>query len=151
MENRFKFKRIIYSYIIGIMGYRPVILGIKFVDIFLLSTYYLIFGISIASFIDVTLGKFISQDEDKKSTVRIFAEAAVYTFALLIIFYIIRNIVERIPFPLDGLYGFQHSRVKERTGDVAFVFILFYFQSYYIKKLVYLHNRIKGIITGITH
>lgn len=129
--------------------YKPEILALKFLDIFLLSTYYFVIGFFIASSIDFIIGKFSSQDDKEKPTWILFLEAIWYTFVLSIIFYIIRNIIERIPFPLDGLYGFQHSRVKERSGDVIFVFILFYFQEYYIKKLHFLHNRLVDEATYI--
>lgn len=123
-------------------SYRTEIIALKFLDIFLLSGYYFIAGFFIASAIDFVIGKFSSQDDETKPTWQLFAEAIWYTFVLLVVFYIVRNIIERIPFPFDGLYGFQHSRVKERTGDVIFVFILFYYQEYYVQKLKFLHNRL---------
>jgi hypothetical protein len=123
-------------------GYKTEIIALKFLDIFLLSGYYFIAGFFIASAIDFVIGKFSSQDDEIKPTWQLFAEAIWYTFVLLVVFYIVRNIIERIPFPFDGLYGFQHSRVKERTGDVIFVFILFYYQEFYVQKLKFLHNRL---------
>lgn len=123
-------------------SYRTEILALKFLDIFLLSGYYFIAGFFIASAIDFAIGKFSSHNDETKPTWQLFAEAIWYTFVLLIVFYIVRNIIERIPFPFDGLYGFQHSRVKERTGDVIFVFILFYYQEFYVQKLKFLHNRL---------
>jgi hypothetical protein len=123
-------------------GYKTGIIALKFLDIFLLSGYYFIAGFFIASAIDFVIGKFSSQNDETKPTWQLFAEAIWYTFVLLVVFYIVRNIIERIPFPFDGLYGFQHSRVKERTGDVIFVFILFYYQEFYVQKLKFLHNRL---------
>jgi len=123
-------------------SYKTEILALKFLDIFLLSGYYFIAGFFIASAIDFVIGKFSSENDETKPTWQLFAEAIWYTFVLLIVFYIVRNIIERIPFPFDGLYGFQHSRVKERTGDVIFVFILFYYQEFYVQKLKFLHNRL---------
>ena len=52
----------------------------------------------------------------------------------LSIFYIVRNLISRIPFPFEGAYGFKHDLVKEREGDVIFVFILFLYQEYYVNK-----------------
>jgi hypothetical protein len=129
--------------------YRPEIIGLKFLDIFLLSGYYVIAGLFAASLIDFIAGKFSPGQDDQKSTIRLFIEAVLYTFGLLIVFYVTRNIIERIPFPLDGLYGFKHSLVKERTGDVVFVFVLFYFQKYYVEKLQFLHNRLIGQVSDV--
>jgi uncharacterized membrane protein HdeD (DUF308 family) len=123
-------------------AYRPEIIALKFADIFLLSAYYVVAALLISAGIDSVIGKFDKETDKQKSTIRLFAEAILYVFILLVIFYVVRNIIERIPFPLDGWFGFEHSRVKERTGDVIFVFILFYFQNYFTEKLDFLHSRI---------
>ena len=133
------------------MGYRPEIIGLKLIDILLLSGYYFTAGLITATMIDIIAGRFNSKEDSEKSTLRLFIEAVLYTFGLLIVFYITRNIIERIPFPLDGLYGFKHSLVKEKSGDVIFVFVLFYFQKYYIEKLKFLHDRIVSQVTDIYH
>lgn len=132
-------------------SYRPEIIGLKFIDILFLSGYYFVAGLLAATLIDFIAGKFSPEQDDQKSTPRLLAEAVLYTFGLLIVFYITRNIIERIPFPLDGLYGFKHSLVKEKSGDVVFVFVLFYFQKYYIEKLQFLHNRLIGQVSDIYH
>jgi hypothetical protein len=127
--------------------YRPEIIALKFADIFLLSAYYVVSALLISGVIDAIIGKFDKHIDEQKSTVRLFAEAILYVFVLLIIFYIVRNIIERVPFPFEGWFGFQHSRVKERTGDVIFVFILFYFQNYFTEKLDFLHSRVLAHFT----
>jgi hypothetical protein len=129
--------------------YRKEIIALKMVDILLLSVYYFIIGFFIATGTDYIFGKFDSQDDEKKSTLRLFFEAVLYTFILMIIFYIVRNIVERIPFPFEGVYGFRHELVKERGGDVVFVFILFFYQNYYVDKLKYLHQRLLSVAKGM--
>jgi hypothetical protein len=129
--------------------YKPAIVGLKLLDMLVLSTYYFVIGFFIASAIDWFIGKFDSSDEDKKSTLQLFAEAIFYTFCLVFVFYIVRNVVERIPFPLDGLYGFRHELVKERSGDVVFVFVLFFYQQYYVNKLKYLHTRLQEWFHGM--
>jgi uncharacterized membrane protein HdeD (DUF308 family) len=132
------------------MSYRPEIIALKFADIFLLSAYYVVAALLISAGIDAVIGKFDKHVDEQKSTVRLFVEAILYVFVLLIIFYIVRNIIERIPFPFEGWFGFQHSRVKERTGDVIFVFILFYFQNYFTEKLDFLHSRMMTHFTRTT-
>lgn len=131
--------------------YRPEIIGLKFLDILLLSGYYFVAGLLAATLIDFIAGKFSADQDDQKSTLRLLVEAVLYTFGLLIVFYITRNIIERIPFPFDGVYGFKHSLVKEKSGDIVFVFVLFYFQKYYVEKLQFLHNRLVGQVSDIYH
>jgi len=130
------------------MGYRPEIIALKFIDIFLLSGYYFVAALILTAGIDAFIGKFDRKVDEQKSTLRLLGEAILYVFLLLILFYITRNIVERIPFPMEGWFGFQHSRVKERTGDVVFVFVLFYFQKYFTEKMDFLHERILNYFQG---
>ena len=124
------------------MAYSPAIIGLKLLDLFLLTVYYFTTGFYISAVIDWIAGPFDESAEAKKSTVRLFIESVLYTFALIVIFYIVRNLISRIPFPFEGVYGFKHELVKEREGDVIFVFILFLYQEYYVNKLTYLYDRI---------
>lgn len=124
------------------MAYSLGIISLKLLDLFLLTIYYFTTGFYISAVIDWIAGPFDETTESKKSTLRLFVESVLYTFALIVIFYIVRNLISRIPFPFEGLYGFKHDLVKEREGDVIFVFILFLYQEYYVNKLTYLYDRI---------
>lgn len=115
---------------------------LKMFDIFLLTVYYFIAAFYISTGVDYFMGRYESGDDKLKPTWKLFLEAIWYTFVLLFVFYIVRNIVSMIPFPLEGLFGFRHELVKEKGGDVVFVFILFFYQEYYTKKLNYLYKRI---------
>lgn len=130
------------------MGYTAGILTLKMFDILLLTVYYFILAFYMATGMDYLLGKYDSADDDKKPTWRLMGEAIAYTFLLMVAFYVARNLIERIPFPFDGLWGFKHSRVKERGGDVVFIFLLFFYQEYYNKKLTYLSKRLMGEFNG---
>jgi len=46
--------------------------------------------------------------------------------------YIGRNIVEKIPFPLDGAFGFVHQNLKELNA-VGFINIFIYSFQYYMQ------------------
>uniref|UniRef100_A0A6C0DFN5 Uncharacterized protein n=1 Tax=viral metagenome TaxID=1070528 RepID=A0A6C0DFN5_9ZZZZ len=128
------------------MAYSPVIIALKLLDLFLLTIYYFTSGFYISALIDWIAGPFDKQEESKKSTLRLFIESVLYTFVLIVIFYIVRNLISRIPFPFEGAYGFKHDLVKEREGDVIFVFILFLYQEYYVNKLTYLYDRITNTV-----
>ena len=130
------------------MPYDPRIITLKMFDILLLTVYYFLLAFYMATGMDYLLGKYDSANDDKKPTWRLMMEAIAYTFFLMVAFYLARNLIERIPFPFDGLWGFQHSRVKERGGDVVFIFLLFFYQDYYNKKLTYLAKRLVGELGG---
>jgi len=54
------------------------------------------------------------------------------------------NIVPLIPFPLDGICGFEHLKVKELTSTVTFAIAFIYFQENYHSKLKYIFSRIES-------
>jgi hypothetical protein len=118
------------------------ILGLKFLDIALLTMYYFIAGFFISTWLDNMLGKFDYDKEKRKSTLRIFLEIIIFMALILITFYVVRNIIEYIPFPFEGVAGFKQERVKERGGDVVFIFVLFMFLEYLTKKIDFLHDKI---------
>ena len=52
--------------------------------------------------------------------------------------YIGRNLVQLIPFPLEGVYGFSHMRVKEVSGGAALTMFLVVFSEPYSQIVTYL-------------
>ena len=126
------------------MGYSPGIITLKFFDIFLLTIYYFLMAFYMSAGLDYIMGKYESSDDKDKPTWRLLTECILFTFFILVAFYIARNIVERIPFPFEGLWGFKHERVKERGGDVVFIFLIFFYQDFFTKKLQFLYKRIIG-------
>ncbi len=113
---------------------------IKIIDICYLTVIYFLIGIFIAKLIDKIIGKFDKDKEEKKHITRILTETILFISFIGITLYVLRNIVEKIPFPLDGLYGFNHMRVKEINGGIVFVFSLLFFQKYLRDKLNYLFS-----------
>ncbi len=49
--------------------------------------------------------------------------------------YLMRNIVERIPFPLEGVFGYKHDKLKERYGMIISGFILMYYQDSFRERI----------------
>ena len=74
------------------------------------------------------------EKEGKKSTWQVLIELILYLWVI----YIVRNIIPLIPFPLEGVYGFKHLKVKEVTGAGMFSVTFFYFQHYYKNKIEHL-------------
>jgi hypothetical protein len=117
----------------------------KLTDIGLLTVYFFIVGFFISVGIDKFLGKF-NQDEYKNvSTLRIVLEISIHLFILGIIMYILRNIFERVPFPLEGYGGYKHILLKEIQGGIVLSFVLLLFQENLIAKINYLRYRLFNI------
>lgn len=117
---------------------------IKLIDIGFITSIYLVLGIVLAKLCDIYLGDFDENAENKKPRWICISELILYFWFLGIIIYIIRNIVPLIPFPMNGIYGFKHEKVKELSGDTTFAVAFVYFQNYYQKKLQNILSRLKN-------
>ena len=119
---------------------------IKIIDIGYIGIIYLITSIIISRVFD---GFFIYDEITESAkpmhvrTIEIFGMTWIYT----VVIYICRNLVEKLPSPLDGLYGFKHIQVKELTNAVVFVFIFMIIQeaSYKPKILQYYRDYFKTV------
>jgi hypothetical protein len=58
--------------------------------------------------------------------------------------YIGRNVVQLIPFPLEGVYGFSHLRVKEVSSGAVLTTFLFLFSGPYSKLTTHLKAKVWG-------
>ena len=119
------------------VGFRVV----KILDIGYITAIYFILALCIGIPIDRMLGKFNPFAYDKKSSLIIILELILHVYILGIVMYLVRNMVELLPSPLNGLYGYDHMRLKEMQNAAVFVLILFWNQQYLIKKMLYFHDR----------
>lgn len=116
--------------------------GIKMLDIGYIAALYFLLAFGIAVVMDRILGPYDTLAAEKRSTARLLAEAVVHIWVSGVIIYIARNLVELVPFPLDGVYGFEHKRVKELTNGAVFTFIFLFFSYNLRKRLEYLYQRV---------
>jgi hypothetical protein len=116
-----------------------VIRSIKMLDIGILTVLYFTFGYIFSWLINKIYYNFDPNTAPIKFLV--FLEVCAQIFVIGILVYIIRNLIGLIPFPLEGIYGYQHSRVRELTsGGIAITFGLFYAQENIKEKLNYIFN-----------
>ena len=117
--------------------YSALFLGVKLLDIGLVTMYYFVLAIAVARFIDTVGGKFIENEYKDVPRWALFIEIILQLFAIGIVAYILRNIVSAIPFPLDGVAGYNHSRLKELDGGEIMPLILILFQKNLFEKITY--------------
>lgn len=122
-------------------------LAVKLVDIGLVTVYFFVFGLAVAKVFDVVYGDFSEEHYDRHSTLRLFAEVVLHLFAIGVAAYVLRNLVGAIPFPLEGVAGFQHARLKELGGGTALAIVLILFQKNLRDKLTYFADRVLGVRT----
>jgi len=115
--------------------------GVKLIDIAYVAAIYLTLGAVLSIAIDRQLGKFDSEEADLKSTAQLYGEVLLHFAGIGILMYIVRNIVEWIPFPLNGMYGYDHMKLNELKNAGLFGVIFFLFQNNLKDKLVYLSTR----------
>ena len=115
--------------------------GIKLIDISYISSIYLALGAISSIYIDKKLGKFDKLESDKKTKSRLYTEIILHFSFIGILTYFVRNFVEWIPFPLNGIRGYDHLKLRELSSASVFGVIFFLFQNNLRDKLIYLSNR----------
>jgi len=116
-----------------------VLRSIKIFDVGMLTVLYFFFGYVIS----LLINKIYYDIEPNKIYNKwlLFLEICLQIFVIGIVIYLIRNIVQKIPFPLEGIYGYKHTLVKEfNSGGVALAFGVFYAQDKIKDKLAYIYN-----------
>lgn len=116
--------------------------SIKILDIGYISILYFSVAFVLAILFDKYYGTFDSEAEQAKSFFRKIMEIVGMIWLIGVTCYIVRNVVERIPSPFQGLYGFDHLRLRELKQADVFVFIFLYFQFYLNDKLKALYDSI---------
>jgi len=116
-----------------------VIRSIKILDIGILTVVYFSIGYITSWLLNKLYYTFNPNENHNKGI--LFLEVCGQVFVIGIIIYIIRNLIQLIPFPLEGIYGYKHNLVRELySGGIAIAFGIFYAQSNIKTKLDYIFN-----------
>jgi hypothetical protein len=102
-----------------------VIRFIKMLDIGYITVIYFIFAVLVAKIFNYFLGKYDPEIDKEKSSFIIGVELCAIIWLIGVSTYIIRNIVEIIPSPFDGVFDFHHKRVKELGSAAVYTLILY--------------------------
>lgn len=121
---------------------------IKIIDIGYISILNFIFAIIGAKLFDKgyekMIGIFDIEKEKEKTQLRLFLEICIHFILIGIFIYIARNVIEVIPFPLNGISGFNHKQVKELNVPINTVmaFVFLFFQDILRNKIGLFYHRI---------
>lgn len=121
--------------------YNPAFVLIKLMDIGLVTLYFFAFGLIFAKLFDAVYGRFERDSYKNKSTFALFGEIVIHVFLIGVVAYVMRNVVEMIPSPVDGIAGFQHSRLKELEGGHILIVATILFQKNLQEKVLLLGER----------
>jgi len=120
----------------------------KILDIGMVTVYYFLAATLVSILFDTALGKFkkppIKSDDtaDLYTIGRLCLEVIAQFFLIGIIIYVMRNVVEHIPFPLEGVAGFEHKRLKEIDEAFVFIVVFMFYQKHLEEKLRFLRDQL---------
>lgn len=113
---------------------------IKIIDIAFITAIYFIVGFFIGWLID-DLFDIVFGGVGTKHVLIVLGECILTVCTIAVISYLGRNVIQGIPFPLDGYMGFQHMRVKEVSGGGMLLMFIVVFSSNLRAKLTYVRNK----------
>jgi len=126
-------------------AYTPLFVAVKLLDIGLVTVYFFVLGLAAAKGFDYVMGDFDEEEYKNTPTWQLFLQIILQLFALGVIAYVLRNVVKLIPYPLNGVAGFDHLRLKELDGGEVMALVLILFQRNLIDKVLFFVNRVLGI------
>jgi hypothetical protein len=86
------------------------------------------------------------EELEKKSTPRHLFETVTTLVLFSVLAYISRNILQRIPFPLDGIYDFKYKNVKEVAAGALLIWVLINYSPILANKTKIITRRIGNLI-----
>ena len=126
--------------------FTPLFLAVKLFDIGFVTTIYFIIAIVFAKIFDYVYGKFNPEEYKNESLWKLGTEIVIHIFLLAVLAYAMRNVVELIPFPLEGIAGFQHHRLKELEGGEIMALLMILFQNNLHEKIEFFGEMIRCLL-----
>ena len=116
---------------------------VKMINIAIVGNYFFFSGVIMSILINAIMPSFDEKDKKKKKTIVLFGEIVLNIALIMIIAYILRNVIELIPSPLEGVAGYEQSRLKELSGGVVLAFSILVLQPNLKNRLLELVSRFK--------
>jgi hypothetical protein len=113
---------------------------VKIFDIGYVTIIYFIIGIIYSRLFDKYFGIYDPKEDAQKNFVQVSLEIIGIIWLIGASTYIVRNIVELIPSPFDGLGGFVHNKLKEIGGAGVFTLIVMGY-TYHLRSKLDQYNR----------
>ena len=114
---------------------------IKIIDIAYIFSFYAAAGFFLSIILDRLFPKFSKTIYLKKSTGKIILDICIQFAVIGVIVYIVKNLFELVPFPLNGIQGYEHKKVKELKEALPLIYTIIYFQNSLRHKLLFVAKR----------
>jgi H+/Cl- antiporter ClcA len=95
---------------------------VKITAIFLLSVLYFVVGGALSLLLNETLPE---ENLHEWSTVQLMIHLSLVFGVIGVVFYVLRNLIKRMPFPLEGYYGFRYGLLREVTGGIIVAYVMY--------------------------
>ena len=120
-------------------------LAVKLADIGFVTVLYFVAAMLFAWAFNAVYESETIEEYKKMPLWRLTADVLFHIFLVGVVAYILRNLIALVPFPLEGIAGFQHSRLKELQGGFILAVLIFMFQQSLRDKISVFAKRALGI------
>ena len=124
---------------------------INLLAIFYVGVLYTIFGIYITTFIDeyAFSNTLINDENDEKDTIlQLIFQTSIIVGILSCVCFIGTEVIQLIPFPLDGLFGFNYSHIYNGFSIKSiFTIFVFGFSATLFNKINLLRTKLNDVVT----
>lgn len=114
--------------------------SVKASAIFIISVIYFLIG----TFLSIMLDELSPEDGyEQMTTLELFLHISGMFGLIGVVFYFMRIGLKRIPFFMNGLYGFQASRLKEIGGGIIISYTVYSYQKHLSKMMEEFGKRVR--------
>jgi hypothetical protein len=116
---------------------KSVFYAVKTTDIIYVTIIFFVFGYYIAKVSDNISDNLFGTEYKKLSRNELIVEIIFQMSLSILLSYFCKKVIDRIPFPLEGLGGFTHYKLKEFTmsGGTFWMIGIFFYQRSLVKKI----------------
>lgn len=112
--------------------------SVKVISLFIISILYFISGSIFSLVLDEVVP---ANDPVQQSTIMLLTEVSIIFGVIGVVFYMNRMLIKKMPFFLDGYFGFQYSLLHDAASGMIVGYILYAYQDKLITKLKELRVR----------
>jgi hypothetical protein len=106
-----------------------VIRSIKLLDIGYAAAVYFMVALLCVKLLNWRVPADDLERNKKKATVTLCLEIVLKVWFIGVLAYVVRNLFELVPWPFQGVYGYDHLKVKEVTNSAIFVAFMVVFDA----------------------
>lgn len=113
---------------------------VKILDLAYISIIYCFFAVILSIITRKILYLFPKKSNEDKSIYLIVIEVIAYSWYIAVLIYMVRNLVKKIPSPLNKIYGFSHNTMTEINSAAIFSILFIHLLEDFVDKLKYLRD-----------